>query len=602
MARRRFPPERADRRPEPPRDRARHPAPRSHPPLPPARARPSPAHAARASRSSSCSSSSSRRSPGAGSSAWVAARSSSRSLSATPPTSGVPRPSRCGRRARRSGDPRAPRLLPDGAPCANEHELCRRVSALRGLRLRPRRALNGPGLGLGLEQFRGVLRVRHRPARLRSALVLRRDARRDGVSARRSSPCSSFGSSGDSERHGDSGRALATAGDPLAARARPLAWGMTAALVATLVANLFYLTMTFYYFYVFAALAVALPVVFGRAVRASLKDSRSHDVVSARADDVAGVFVRDAVEHLRNAGLEIVVVSPASFPHFGVAYGDGIVGNLRRKRMARARAPALPPLFCRAARRAARGVDLVHAHWLPSALPALATRKPFVVQLWGTDVELARRAPWSFRWLLRRARVVLCPSTALAAAARELGARDVLSSRAASTSRGTSPRPRSRRTSSTSAGSPRRRESSSCSRRPRVSRASSSVTGHSETASPRQSGSSSRACSASTTSARRSSHVRLIARDTAWSLAKRWRTAARSSPQPSEGSGCGRGRNHGSARSPAGSAGAPDGPRAAARGSGAARASGSRRREKAERDCSWEAATRATIAAYRDAQ
>jgi hypothetical protein len=60
------------------------------------------------------------------------------------------------------------------------------------------------------------------------------------------------------------GRALASARDPLASRVRPLAWGMTAALVATLVANLFYLTMTFYYFYVFAALAVALPVVFGR--------------------------------------------------------------------------------------------------------------------------------------------------------------------------------------------------------------------------------------------------------------------------------------------------------------------------------------------------
>jgi O-antigen ligase len=62
------------------------------------------------------------------------------------------------------------------------------------------------------------------------------------------------------------GRALAAAGDPLAARVRPLAWGMTAALLATFVANLFYLTMTFYYFYVFAALAVALPVVFGRRV------------------------------------------------------------------------------------------------------------------------------------------------------------------------------------------------------------------------------------------------------------------------------------------------------------------------------------------------
>ena len=60
------------------------------------------------------------------------------------------------------------------------------------------------------------------------------------------------------------GRALLAAGDPLARRVTPLAWGMTAALVATLVANVFYLTMTFYYFYVFATLAIALPVVFGR--------------------------------------------------------------------------------------------------------------------------------------------------------------------------------------------------------------------------------------------------------------------------------------------------------------------------------------------------
>ena len=63
------------------------------------------------------------------------------------------------------------------------------------------------------------------------------------------------------------GRAMTAAGDPLAARVRPLAWGMTAALAATLVSNLFYLTMTFYYFYVFVALAIALPLVFGRAQR-----------------------------------------------------------------------------------------------------------------------------------------------------------------------------------------------------------------------------------------------------------------------------------------------------------------------------------------------
>lgn len=57
------------------------------------------------------------------------------------------------------------------------------------------------------------------------------------------------------------GRALSAVGDPLAARVRPVAWGMTAALVATLVANFFYLTMTFYYFYVFATLVAALAVV-----------------------------------------------------------------------------------------------------------------------------------------------------------------------------------------------------------------------------------------------------------------------------------------------------------------------------------------------------
>jgi glycosyltransferase involved in cell wall biosynthesis len=143
------------------------------------------------------------------------------------------------------------------------------------------------------------------------------------------------------------------------------------------------------------------------------------------ADDVAGSFVRDAVEHLRATGVEVSVVSPASFPHFGLAYGHGVVGNLRRRPWLALVLPLFLFAFARAARRAARDADLVHAHWLPSALPALATGKPFVVQLWGTDVELARRVRWAGRWLLRRARLVLCPSQALASEARGLGAREV---------------------------------------------------------------------------------------------------------------------------------------------------------------------------------
>jgi O-antigen ligase/polysaccharide polymerase Wzy-like membrane protein len=60
------------------------------------------------------------------------------------------------------------------------------------------------------------------------------------------------------------GRALATAGDAVSARVRPLGWGLTAALVGTLVANSFYLTMSFYYFFVLALLAIAPPAVFAR--------------------------------------------------------------------------------------------------------------------------------------------------------------------------------------------------------------------------------------------------------------------------------------------------------------------------------------------------
>jgi glycogen(starch) synthase len=142
-------------------------------------------------------------------------------------------------------------------------------------------------------------------------------------------------------------------------------------------------------------------------------------------EDVAGRFVADAVEHVRRRGVEVDVVSPLEFRHYGIAYGAGVVGNLR-KRPARA---LLLPLMLRelrrAAARAARDADLVHAHWLPLGGVALTLRKPFVVQLWGTDVELARRMPALAKRILERARLTLCASTALADAARELGARAV---------------------------------------------------------------------------------------------------------------------------------------------------------------------------------
>lgn len=141
--------------------------------------------------------------------------------------------------------------------------------------------------------------------------------------------------------------------------------------------------------------------------------------------DVAGLFVRAAVEAVRRQGIEVEVVSPESFRHYGIAFGYGIAGNLRRRPWLALMLPAFLASYARAARRAARDADLVHAHWLPSGLTALATGKPFVVQLWGTDVELARKAPWLFRPILRRARLAIVASGYLADAARELCARNV---------------------------------------------------------------------------------------------------------------------------------------------------------------------------------
>jgi glycosyltransferase involved in cell wall biosynthesis len=140
---------------------------------------------------------------------------------------------------------------------------------------------------------------------------------------------------------------------------------------------------------------------------------------------VAGSFVASAVAAAREAGVDVQVVSPADFRHFGIAYGGGIAQNLRHAPWRLALVPGFLAAFTVAARRASRDADLVHAHWIPSAIAARATGKPYVLQVWGTDVELARRAPALVRPLVRGARVVIAASEFLAARARELGARAV---------------------------------------------------------------------------------------------------------------------------------------------------------------------------------
>ncbi|HKU59201.1 MAG TPA: glycosyltransferase family 4 protein [Gaiellaceae bacterium] len=139
-------------------------------------------------------------------------------------------------------------------------------------------------------------------------------------------------------------------------------------------------------------------------------------------EDFVGRFVADAVERLRARGVEVQVVARG--------LDGGVAATVRRRPWA-----AVPLLvsLVRATRRAARGADLVHAHWLLTAAVARFAGKPFVVTLHGSgtagrfsDVELARRYPRFVRALLRRARAVICVSETVASAMRAAGVANVV--------------------------------------------------------------------------------------------------------------------------------------------------------------------------------
>jgi glycosyltransferase involved in cell wall biosynthesis len=159
------------------------------------------------------------------------------------------------------------------------------------------------------------------------------------------------------------------------------------------------------------------------------------------AEDFAGRFVADVVEGLEHHGVDVSVLAPAggsdvgvhlhhlTYRAFGLAYGGGLVHNLKRR-------PWLAPLLIlsmiHAVRRAAGRRDLVHAHWLAAGAVCVLARRPFVLTLHGSgtagrfaDLELAQSFPRLFGAIVRRARVVICVSAALGKAARSCGARDV---------------------------------------------------------------------------------------------------------------------------------------------------------------------------------
>lgn len=128
---------------------------------------------------------------------------------------------------------------------------------------------------------------------------------------------------------------------------------------------------------------------------------------------------------MRARSLEVQVVSPADFRHHGLARPPGIPANVLHRPWRALLVPSLLLSFRRAAARAARDADLVHAHWLGAGAVAATLGKPYVLQVHGTDLVLGRRFPRLARPILRRAAAVVAGSRALATDAHALGARDV---------------------------------------------------------------------------------------------------------------------------------------------------------------------------------
>jgi len=133
--------------------------------------------------------------------------------------------------------------------------------------------------------------------------------------------------------------------------------------------------------------------------------------VTVLAPGVSGYPTSDALE-----GVQIY-----RFPYFyppklqRLAYAGGMLANLRRTWLAKVQVPLLFLAMVWAIKRYQECFDLIHCHWLPTAVAALMARsfsrtKPAIVLTnWGSDT---RHLPaWLTRWTV--ARVEGCISTAV---------------------------------------------------------------------------------------------------------------------------------------------------------------------------------------------
>ncbi|MGQ9576952.1 MAG: glycosyltransferase family 4 protein [Thermoguttaceae bacterium] len=155
------------------------------------------------------------------------------------------------------------------------------------------------------------------------------------------------------------------------------------------------------------------------------------------AGDPCGIFVSRLATVLAEAGNQVHVVAPhaAGFPlheslggvavtraqywlprrHQRLAYGYGILPNIRRNPLLACQAPFLLSALAGCVRRLLPDYHVVHAHFLPAALAAWpacrSRRKPLVLTVYGSDVRYLPRT--LTRAFLARVHETIVPAVAL---------------------------------------------------------------------------------------------------------------------------------------------------------------------------------------------
>lgn len=135
--------------------------------------------------------------------------------------------------------------------------------------------------------------------------------------------------------------------------------------------------------------------------------------VTAYAPHEAGALERETL-----GGVEVVRFRYAPGGFERVAYGSGVVSNVRSQPRAALALPAFIVGIRRATNRAAKSADIIHAHWAQTALVAGAGTRgiPMALTIHGSDLQLARskRLEWTLRRPLKQAAVVMAVSAELA--------------------------------------------------------------------------------------------------------------------------------------------------------------------------------------------